>query len=103
MGVGGAMLGEGLKAIALMGHIAIIGVLGGAAEPLPFGSMIGTGAKLQGVMVGSRAMFEDMCQSIEASRIAPVVDKVFPFQEARAAFDAMAHGEHFGKIVLTFG
>jgi NADPH:quinone reductase-like Zn-dependent oxidoreductase len=103
VGVGGAMLGEGLKAIALMGHIAIIGVLGGAAEPLPFGSMIGTGARLQGVMVGSRAMFEDMCLAIETHRIAPVVDKVFPFTEARAAFDAMAHGEHFGKIVLTFG
>ena len=64
--------------------------------------MIGTGAKLQGVMVGSRAMFEDMCLAIETHRIAPVVDKVFPFTEARAAFEAMAHGEHFGKIVLTF-
>jgi NADPH:quinone reductase-like Zn-dependent oxidoreductase len=103
MGVGGAMLGEGLKCVSLMGHIAIIGVLGGAAEPLPFGAMIGTGAKLQGVMVGSRAMFEDMCQAIETHRIEPVVDKVFPFTEARAALEAMAAGEHFGKIVLTFG
>ena len=103
MGVGGAMLSEGLKCVSLMGHIAIIGVLGGAAEPLPFGAMIGTGAKLQGVMVGSRAMFEDMCQAIETHRIVPAVDKVFPFTEARAALKAMAAGEHFGKIVLTFG
>ncbi|MGA2952861.1 MAG: NAD(P)-dependent alcohol dehydrogenase [Caulobacteraceae bacterium] len=102
MGVGGAMLSEGLKAIALGGHIAIIGVLGGAAEPLPFPSMIGTGAKLQGVMVGSRTMFEAMCRAIEARRIAPVVDKVYPVAEAVAAFEAMRAGEHFGKIVLEF-
>lgn len=102
MGVGGAMLSEGLRSIALGGHIAIIGVLGGAAEPLPFPSMIGTGAKLQGVMVGSRAMFESMCQAIETSRIAPVVDKVFPVAEAKGAFEAMGAGEHFGKIVLEF-
>jgi NADPH:quinone reductase-like Zn-dependent oxidoreductase len=102
MGVGGATLGEGLKCIALMGHIAIIGVLGGATEPLAFPAMIGTGARLQGVMVGSRAMFEAMCRAMEAQHIAPVVDKVFPFTEARAALEAMAAGEHFGKIVLEF-
>ena len=103
MEVGGAgTLSHSLKAIALMGHISIIGVLGGAAEPLQMGSMISTGAKLQGVSVGSRAMFEAMCQAIEAHGIAPVVDKVFPFTEARAAFEAMRAGEHFGKIVLSF-
>lgn len=102
MGVGGATLAEGLRCISLMGQIAIIGVLGGATEPLPFGSMIATGAKLQGVSVGSREMFEAMCRAIEAHHIAPVVDKVFPFTEAVAAFEAMRAGEHFGKIVLTF-
>ncbi len=102
MGTGGATLGEGFKCIALMGHMAIIGVLGGAVEPLPFGAMIATGAKLQGVSVGSREMFEAMCRAIAQHQIAPVVDKVFPFTDARAAFDAMAAGAHFGKIVLKF-
>ncbi|MDE2356399.1 MAG: NAD(P)-dependent alcohol dehydrogenase [Alphaproteobacteria bacterium] len=103
MGVGGATVAEGLKCISLMGHIAIIGVLGGAAEPLPFGGMIATGAKLQGVMVGSREMFEAMCRALATHQIAPVVDKVFAWTEARAAFEAMAAGSHFGKIVLDFG
>ena len=31
-----------------------------------------------------------------------VVIEVFPFTEAKAAFSAMAAGEHFGKIVLEF-
>ncbi len=103
MEVGGAgTLTQSMKAIALGGHIAIIGVLGGASEPLQIGAMIGTGAKLQGVMVGSRAMFEAMCQAIDAHRIVPVVDKVLPFTQVVAAFEAMQAGEHFGKIVLTF-
>jgi NADPH:quinone reductase-like Zn-dependent oxidoreductase len=103
MEVGGAgTLTQSLRCITLGGHIAIIGVLGGASEPLQIGSMIGTGARLQGVMVGSRAMFEAMCAAIEAHRIAPVVDKVLPFTEVVAAFSAMRAGEHFGKIVLTF-
>jgi NADPH:quinone reductase-like Zn-dependent oxidoreductase len=103
MEVGGAgTLTQSLRAIGLGGHIAIIGVLGGAAEPLQIGSMIGTGARLQGVMVGSRVMFEAMCRAIETHRIEPVVDKTFPFTEATAALEAMRAGQHFGKIVLTF-
>src|SRR5256885_6909649 len=57
MEVGGAgTLTESLRAVTLMGHVAIIGVLAGASEPLNIGTMIGTGATLQGVQVGSRAM-----------------------------------------------
>ena len=52
--------------------------------------------------MGSREMFEAMCRALELHRIQPVVDKVFPFTEVGAAFAAMAGGEHFGKIVLTF-
>ncbi len=99
---GGGTLTESLRAIALMGHIAIIGVLGGPAEPLQMGAMIASGAKLQGVSVGSRAMFEAMCRAIEAHRIAPVVDKVYPFTQAVHALEAMRANAHFGKIVLKF-
>jgi NADPH:quinone reductase-like Zn-dependent oxidoreductase len=104
MEVGGAgTLAESLKAIRIGGHIAIIGVLAGFEPPLQIGTMIGTSARLQGVSVGSRAMFEAMNRAIALHRIEPVVDKVFPWTEARAAFAAMQAGEHFGKIVLDFG
>ena len=99
---GGGTIQESMKAVRIGGHIAIIGVVAGAGEPFNPASLIGNSAKLQGLSVGSRDMFEAMCRAIDLHRIAPVVDKVFPFTEARAAFAAMAAGEHFGKIVLTF-
>ena len=43
-----------------------------------------------------------MCRLIDLHRIGPIVDKVFPWTEAKAAFTAMQGGEHFGKIVLEF-
>jgi NADPH:quinone reductase-like Zn-dependent oxidoreductase len=99
---GGGTLTESLRSIALMGHIAIIGVLGGAAEPLQMGSMIASGAKLQGVSVGSRVMFEAMCRAIDTHKLAPVVDKIYPFTDAVEALRAMRANAHFGKIVLEF-
>ena len=99
---GGGTIQESMKAIRIGGHIAIIGVVAGAGDPFNPAALIGNSAKLQGLSVGSRDMFEAMCRAIELHKIAPVVDKVFPWTEAKAAFSAMAGGEHFGKIVLQF-
>ncbi|MCI3134115.1 zinc-dependent alcohol dehydrogenase family protein [Phenylobacterium aquaticum] len=103
MEVGGAgTIQQSLKAVRIGGHIAIIGVVSGAGEGLNPAQLIGNSAKLQGLSVGSREMFEAMCRAIELHKISPVVDKVYPWTEARAAFEAMQGGEHFGKIVLAF-
>jgi NADPH:quinone reductase-like Zn-dependent oxidoreductase len=103
MEVGGAgTLDESLKSVRLGGHIAVIGILSGFSPPLQIGMMIGTSARLQGVSVGSRDMFEAMCRALELHRIKPVVDLTFAWTDARSAFAAMQAGEHFGKIVLDF-
>jgi len=93
---------QSMRAIRIGGHIAIIGVVAQGGNPFNPAGLIGNSAKLQGLSVGSREMFEAMCRAIELHQIEPVVDKVFAWTEARAAFQAMAGGEHFGKIVLEF-
>lgn len=103
MEVGGAgTIGQSMRAVKIGGHIAIIGVVAGAGEPFNPAGLIGNSARLQGVFVGSRDMFEAMCRGIDLHRITPVVDKVFPWTEAAAALAAMRDGQHFGKIVLAF-
>ncbi len=98
---GGGTIQQSLRAVRIAGHIAIIGVVAGAGDINP-AVLIGNSARLQGLSVGSREMFEAMCRAIELHRISPVVDKVYPWTEAKSAFGAMAAGEHFGKIVLEF-
>jgi NADPH:quinone reductase-like Zn-dependent oxidoreductase len=99
---GGGTIEQSMRAIRIGGHIAIIGVVAGLGGPFNTAALIGNSARLQGVSVGSRDMFEAMCRLIELHRIEPVVDKVFPWVEAKAALVAMQGGEHFGKIVLEF-
>jgi NADPH:quinone reductase-like Zn-dependent oxidoreductase len=48
-------------------------------------------------------MFEAMNRALDLHQIGPVVDKVYPWTQAREAFAAMQAGEHFGKIVLEVG
>jgi len=37
---------------------------------------------------------------ISEHEIRPVIDRVFPFEEAPAAFDYMENGDFMGKIVI---
>jgi NADPH:quinone reductase-like Zn-dependent oxidoreductase len=78
----------------------MIGGLSGAATELNPGLILGRRANVQGISVGSTEMFEAMNAAIAANAIKPVIDKVFGFDEAQAAYKHMASGTHFGKIVI---
>jgi NADPH:quinone reductase-like Zn-dependent oxidoreductase len=101
--VGGAgTLGQSLRAARVGGLIAQIGVLAGGStsEPLTLTPILHKQLRVQGIYVGSRAMFEEMNAAITATKLHPVVDRVFGFDEAREAFSHMESASHFGKIVI---
>jgi NADPH:quinone reductase-like Zn-dependent oxidoreductase len=56
--------------------------------------------QVQGIYVGSRAMFEEMNAAIAKAGLHPVIDRVFGFDRVREAFSHMQSGSHFGKIVI---
>ncbi len=56
--------------------------------------------RVQGIFVGSRAMFEAMNRAIVTNQLRPVVDRVFAFAEVPAAFRHMESAAHFGKICI---
>ena len=99
--VGGAStLTRSFRAVRVGGKISLIGGLSGPATELNPGLILGRRANVQGISAGSTQMFEAMNQAIAANEIRPVVDRVFGFEEVRAAYEHMASGAHFGKIVI---
>jgi NADPH:quinone reductase-like Zn-dependent oxidoreductase len=99
--VGGAgTFVRSLNAIRLNGSISLIGVLAGAADINPM-LMLAKRANVQGISVGSRQMFEAMNRAITANGLKPVVDRVFPFAEAKAAYRHLQSAQHFGKVVIS--
>jgi NADPH:quinone reductase-like Zn-dependent oxidoreductase len=100
--VGGAgTLSKSLNAVRIGGHVAVIGVLAGAGEFDPR-SILMKAVRMQGLMVGSRRMFEEMNKAVESNGLKPVIDKTFAFEDAAAALRYMETGAHFGKVVVKF-
>jgi NADPH:quinone reductase-like Zn-dependent oxidoreductase len=87
-------------AIRIGGKISIIGSVSGGATELNPALIFSKRANVQGIYVGSTEMFEAMNALISVHRIKPAVDRVFSFDEVKAAFNHMAAGAHFGKIVI---
>ncbi len=102
--VGGAgTLEQSAKAVKIGGQISLIGVLSGHASELNILPLVMKNVRLQGILVGSRDGFETMNRAIDAHRLKPVVDRVFPFEAARDALAYLAEGKHLGKICLQTG
>jgi NADPH:quinone reductase-like Zn-dependent oxidoreductase len=93
-------LPKATASLALGGHIALIGGLSGFDGELPVGAIMGTSATVRGIYVGSRADFEAMNVFIGKHKLKPVIDRVFPFEQAVEAFKYMDSGSHFGKVVI---
>jgi len=99
--VGGAgTLPRSFLAARLGGRIAVIGLLTGPSQvdPMP---ILRRNLRVQGLYVGSKQMFEAMNRAIAANGLEPVIDKVFPFAEAKDAYRHLKGQGHFGKIIIA--
>lgn len=98
--VGGAgTLPRSFNAAAMGGEIGLVGLLDdpmAQISPLP---IMGKALSLRGVTVGSRDDLEALI-AFFAGRIAPVIDHVFAFDQARDALRHLAARDHVGKIVI---
>jgi NADPH:quinone reductase-like Zn-dependent oxidoreductase len=100
--IGGAgTLPKSIASTRLSGTVSLIGILAGGPGLDPI-KVLMRGIRLQGIFVGSKAMFEAMNAKIVEHQLRPVIDRTYAFDEAPAAIAAMKEGNHFGKIVITY-
>lgn len=98
--VGGqATIEQSIKAVRFGGTITAIGSLSQNAQ-VQVTTLFMRNIRLQGIMVGSRAMFARMNAVLESGAIRPVIDRVFPFERAADAFEHLASQSHVGKVVI---
>ncbi len=98
---GPGTLDRSLKATRAGGTVALLGALTGRQGMVTTGLILMKRLRVEGIMVDSRAAFEQMNAFLTAQRIEPVIDRRFPFEQLPAALRCLEAGEHFGKIVVT--
>jgi NADPH:quinone reductase-like Zn-dependent oxidoreductase len=97
---GAATLQQSLRAVRIGGRVCLIGNVAGTEAEIPLTLIFMQRVDVHGILVGDRESFEAMNRAIAQHRLRPVIDRVFPLDDCRAAFEHMAEGRHFGKIVI---
>ena len=98
--VGGAgTLPRSINATRMEGLISLIGVLarGDGVDPM---KILMKGLRVKGILVGSREMFEQMNRAITESKLKPVIDKTFTFDQVAEALKYLKAAPTLGKLSL---
>ncbi len=108
--IGGPYWERNIASLATRGRIVFVGSLGGGKIDLNIGSLLGKRASLFGTTLRSRPILEKMQVTAQFRRhvlplftvgkLRPVVDKIFPLDQAAEAHRYMESNANFGKIVL---
>ena len=94
-------LEQSLRALGLDGHVAFVGSLSGRRPPVDPRLLFGAAATVRAVAVGSRVQFDRLADVVTAHRVRPVIDRVFAFEDAAAAFGHHESAGPFGKVVIA--
>ncbi len=96
---GGNGLNQSIAATKAAGKIAQIGFLTGQTTELGLMPLIFRQTTIRGIAVAPRSSFDRMNAFLDENQIRPVIDKVYPFEEAKQAYEHLAKGA-FGKVVI---
>lgn len=96
---GPGSLEQSVQAVKVGGTIVSVG-FAGEGPGIDTRLIVGRAIRMAGITVGSCAMFAEMNRAITHSGLRPVIHRVFPMNEAPAAFDCLDRGDHVGKIVI---
>jgi NADPH:quinone reductase-like Zn-dependent oxidoreductase len=96
-------MGQSIAASAVNARLVVIGVSPGTGPAIPdYVAFIAKNITIFGIANGSRSMFVDLLNAIEANNIETVVSKIFKFDEAPQAYAYFAAAEHVGKVMIEF-
>jgi NADPH2:quinone reductase len=109
--VGGAYLSRNVDALGMDGRLVQIGTLGGAKAEINMVPVLQrrltiTGSTLRPRSVPEKAAIAAALRArvwplLERGRVAPIVDRTFPLDQASGAHRLMESSTHIGKLVLT--
>ena len=101
--VGEATFDHSVKSTKPGGRIVVSGSTSGHLATVDLRRVFFLQQEIVGSTMGTRDELAALLELMAARKIAPVVDTVLDFADARAAFERLATGAGFGKIVLDHG
>ena len=109
--VGASYLEQNLSCLAPRGQMILIGLLGGPSAPVDLSRILKRSLRIRGTVLRPRPVEEKIRLTqefrrrilpfFESGATTPIIDRVFPLEQAAEAHAYMESNRNFGKIVLA--
>ena len=99
--VGQATWTRSLQCLGKRGRLVTCGATAGPLVETDVRRLFWNQWSILGSTMGNDADFEAVVGELRAGRLLPPVDSVWPIEQGRAAFERLASGRQFGKVVIT--
>jgi NADPH:quinone reductase-like Zn-dependent oxidoreductase len=99
--VGPATWDESMRSLKPGGTLVTCGATTGPQANVDLRFLFARQLSLLGSYMGTMGELQEVMKQVFNGRLKPVVDKIFPLKEARAAHEYMQSSQMFGKIVLV--
>jgi NADPH:quinone reductase-like Zn-dependent oxidoreductase len=99
--VGAATWEHSLKSLRPGGTVVVSGATSGPNPPADLARVFFLQLSVVGSTMGTLDELKRLVQLCSSSGLRPVIDAVHPLQDVRAAFERLAGGDVFGKLVVT--
>jgi NADPH:quinone reductase-like Zn-dependent oxidoreductase len=98
--VGAATFEHSLKCAAPGGRIVVSGATSGHLASVDLRRIFALQLEILGSSMGTQLELDELVRLIVDRGVKPVIDSTFDFADARSAFERLATGDIFGKIVI---
>jgi len=98
--VGAAAWNHSLRALGRRGRLVTCGATSGPFVETDVRRLFWNQWTIMGSTMGNDVEFDAVVGELRAGRLSPPIDGVYPLADGRAAFERMASGEQFGKVVV---
>jgi NADPH:quinone reductase-like Zn-dependent oxidoreductase len=99
--VGIATWPESIRSLRYGGTLVTCGATTGFEAQLDLRVLFARQLTMFGTYMGSQGELLEVLKHIFSGKLKPVVDRIFPLADTRAAHEYLALSEQFGKVVLT--
>ncbi|HET9933366.1 MAG TPA: NAD(P)-dependent alcohol dehydrogenase [Polyangiaceae bacterium] len=100
--VGGPSLQAAVNSTRFGKTLLLLGFVAGQQSEVDLVGAIRRAITLRAVSGGSRESFEALTRGLQNWQLRPVIDRVFALRDLHAAFEHLARGRPFGKVVVEF-
>ncbi len=98
--IGAATWLKSIRALRKGGRLVTVGATSGPNPTEEIRLIFWKQISIIGSTMSTQKEFREVMKLVFRRQLKPVIDKIFPLEEARAAHERLARGEQFGKIVL---